>query len=295
VTVRTLDTGNRAFWSLVAVSLVVRALIVYGVCCLAVSIFDTVREDGLAALWAGHPSLLPGVLVLVLTLIGVMRGSWSFGRSVWHTRVFARMVRGHLAGTPPRLRVIADRLGIGARLTVVELARPFALTYGITRARVLVSTGLLASLTDSELGAVLAHERAHLRSRDPLKNLLARAIPARHFYLPGLSNLRRRFTAGRELAADRAALEDQDTGALAGALLKVTEGPTWTKAPAAAMATSALLDVRIAQLETGAEPHLPASGAVAAGTAGGVLAFAAAAVWSAMIVAHAMPLCMVFL
>jgi Zn-dependent protease with chaperone function len=44
---------------------------------------------------------------------------------------------------------------------------------------VLASTGLAAALTDAELAAVLAHEREHLRGRDPLKNVLARAIPAR--------------------------------------------------------------------------------------------------------------------
>ena len=46
---------------------------------------------------------------------------------------------------------------------------------------------------------MLAREREHLRGRDPLKNVLARAIPARHFYLPALAGLQSRFTAGREL------------------------------------------------------------------------------------------------
>ncbi len=67
------------------------------------------------------------------------------------------------------------------------------------------SSGLAATLSDAELAAVLSHEREHLRSHDPLKNVLARAIPARHFYLPALARLRERFTAGRELAADRVA------------------------------------------------------------------------------------------
>lgn len=65
-----------------------------------------------------------------------------------------------------------------------ELGSLFALTYGVLRPRVLASTGLAATLSDAELAAVLAHEREHLRGRDPLKKVLARAIPARHFYLP---------------------------------------------------------------------------------------------------------------
>jgi hypothetical protein len=61
-------------------------------------------------------------------------------------------------------------------------------------------------------------------SHDPLKTVLARAIPARHFYLPAPTRLRERFTAGRELAADRAALASHGTAPLAGALFKATEG-----------------------------------------------------------------------
>jgi len=38
-----------------------------------------------------------------------------------------------------------------------------------------------------------------------MRSALARAIPARHFYLPALGRLSARFTAGRELAAERAA------------------------------------------------------------------------------------------
>jgi Zn-dependent protease with chaperone function len=76
------------------------------------------------------------------------------------------------------------------------MSSPFALTYGALRPRVLASTGLAETLTGAELAAVLAHEREHLRGRDPLKNVLARAIPARYFYLPALAGQQARFTAG---------------------------------------------------------------------------------------------------
>jgi len=101
---------------------------------------------------------------------------------------------------------------------------------GCSGPRILVTSGLLRTLSDAELAAVLAHEREHLRSRDPLKNVLAGAILARHFYLPALSRLRDRFTSGRELSADRAAMAAHGVPALAGALLKLTEGPSWAAA-----------------------------------------------------------------
>jgi Zn-dependent protease with chaperone function len=288
------DTGNRAFWALVAVSVLARAVLGYATCCLAWALADGVRDHGAAALWAGRPALWPGAALLAVTAAGLARGAWSLAGSVRHTVGFTAAARRHLAAAPPRLRAAADRAGIGARLAVVGMSSPFALTYGALRPRVLASTGLAETLTGAELAAVLAHEREHLRGRDPLKNVLARAIPARYFYLPALAGLQARFTAGRELAADRAARAACGTAPLAGALLKVADGPAWAAAaPAAAMSTRALLDARITQLETGTEPPLsPAGRVTAGGTAVAAVLLAVAVAWSAVIVAHYMPMCM---
>lgn len=291
---RLTGTGNRAFWTLVGLSLALRAVYVFGACCLASAIYRQVRGEGMRALWSGDPVLLPGILVLALTAAGTLRAAWSLGHSVRDTHSFVRTARNRRSPVPPRLRTAADELGIGSRVRCAESAHPFALTYGISRPRVLVSTGLLDALTDAELSAVLAHERAHVRSRDPLKNVLARAIPARHFYLPGLTRLQRSFIAGRELAADRAALAGHSTAALAGSLLKVVDGPAWARSvPAAAMAAPELLDARITQLETGTPPPPAPAGHLATVRTGlAVLGFGAAAVWSSMIVMQTMPLCM---
>ena len=95
------------------------------------------------------------------------------------------------------------------------------------------------------------------------------------------------------LAADRAPRAACGTASLAGALLKGTEGPAWAAAsPAAAMSTRALLDARISQLETGAEPPLAAAGRATAGrTAAVAVLLAAAVAWPAVIVAHDRPVC----
>jgi beta-lactamase regulating signal transducer with metallopeptidase domain len=104
---------------------------------------------------------------------------------------------------------------------------------------------------------VLEHERYHVRNLDPLKVLLARALPATFFYAPVLSSLQRRYVAARELAADRRAFESCGRGPLAGALFKVVRGPTWPELQtAAAIGGPELLDIRIGQLETGSEPRL---------------------------------------
>jgi Zn-dependent protease with chaperone function len=89
--------------------------------------------------------------------------------------------------------------------------------------------------------------------------MLARGLPATFFYLPVLTDLHVRYLAGRELAADRRAVEAHGKTSLAGALFKVVRGPGWSElGTAAAIGGPELLDIRVAQLEQGAEPKLGA-------------------------------------
>lgn len=289
---RRTSTGNRAFWWMVAISAFLRALLAYGICCLALAIADAVRSAGPAALWSNDPNLLPGLFLLALATAGVTRAAWSLARSAWHSAAVARRIRRHRIPAPPRLA--AWRETLAGRLVTLDAPAPYALTYGALRPRVLVTTGLLRTLSDAEVAAVLAHEHEHLRSRDPLKNVLARAILARHFYLPALTRLRDRFTAGRELSADRAAMAAHGVAPLAGALLKVAEGPTWAAAsPSAAMSTQALLEARVTQLETGTEPRSsPADRRGLLSTLAAALLLGSAFIWSAVIVLHYMPQCL---
>jgi hypothetical protein len=58
------------------------------------------------------------------------------------------------------------------------------------------------------------------------------------------------------------------------------------------MSTRALLDARITQLETGARPPVAAAGRATIGRTAAAAGLPAAAVaWSAVIVAHYMPMC----
>ena len=189
-------------------------------------------------LWETYPSLLPAAALLAVTGAGLARGTWSAARALGQTTAFHRGARARRVPVPARLARAAARAGIPARrLAAVTASAPFALTYGLFRPRILASTALAADLDGAELAAVLAHEREHVRRRDPLKDLIARILPARFFYLPWLAHLQARYAAGRELAADRAALARHPRAALAGALLKVSAPPGWAAAPAAAMST----------------------------------------------------------
>lgn len=149
-----------------------------------------------------------------------------------------------------------SRVGLAGRVDVVEDAQPYSFTFGRSRPRVAVSTGLIDAVGGDELEAVLHHERYHVRSADTLKVVVARAAPSALF-LPALGVWRDRYLSSRELAADRAAVRASSERALTGALFKVLDGPTWGDLSAAAALGGRVLDHRVEQLEHGAKPPLP--------------------------------------
>lgn len=246
------DRGNRAFWSLVGVVVVFRAVVLLLACCLLGAIVTLLVGSGPAVLVAGAwtlPAVALAVLLVLAELVGAVR---LFGGlfADWELRRDLR-VRGVPLGADVTARVAEH--GLTGRVIVVAAAEPFAFTCGLLAPRVVLSDTLVRRLDADELGAVLAHESAHVRSHDPLKVLIARTLIAREFYLPALRDLSRRFVAGRELAADRHAVSHVGVNAIAGALLHTVGPPGWAAATPA-MASATTLHARITQLETGVEP-----------------------------------------
>jgi hypothetical protein len=82
---------------------------------------------------------------------------------------------------------------------VIENDVPFAATVGVIAPRVVLSRGLLDTLSEEHLKAVLAHERAHVRRCDPLLKVLASIVS-----VPWLPKARRALLADLELAAEQA-------------------------------------------------------------------------------------------
>jgi hypothetical protein len=108
---------------------------------------------------------------------------------------------------------------------VVAQDRPLAFSAGLLHPRIHVSTGALATLGPAELATVLAHERHHVRRRDPLRLFLVRALADALFVLPALPRLAERYAALIELGADDAAVSASggDPAPLASALLAFEE------------------------------------------------------------------------
>jgi len=141
--------------------------------------------------------------------------------------LMARVVARSGVPAAPELQALADDLAgrLGAARTRVLLHasdRPLALTCGLFRPTVLLSTWMLEHLDRRELEAVLAHELEHVARRDYLVIWLATMLRDAFFYLPTSWAAYRQIQHEKELACDDLAVcATQRPLALASALAKV--------------------------------------------------------------------------
>jgi Zn-dependent protease with chaperone function len=106
-------------------------------------------------------AMLSGVVVAMM-IIFVMA---AFERVGLRLRGYRRLSRDEARRIAPMLRAVAEGMDLEGlpRFAMADLAIPNAWTYMRT---VVLTTGLLQTLTDGELRAVLAHELQHWRSGD---------------------------------------------------------------------------------------------------------------------------------
>jgi beta-lactamase regulating signal transducer with metallopeptidase domain len=169
------------------------------------------------------------ILALTLGLLSLLAAClYQAGRHERLARGMARLAyRGTLAGQPVQI--------------LPGLTVPFVA--GLWTPRIFSGNDLSARLDEEELGAVMLHERHHLRDRAPLRLV----------GLSALASVLGRMVLGRvwlereqariEIAADAYALaEGVSRPALASALLKLSTGPALAWAPG--LASAAELRVR---------------------------------------------------
>jgi beta-lactamase regulating signal transducer with metallopeptidase domain len=255
----TLDRANRSFLALFGIALALGALAVCGAIGGVLLPLALAGPSHRALLSPQGPSLLAAFQLVVLTATGVLLGVRSLARQAVASIRLARRVRSLAIAAPVELIEAAARAGLAGRVVLVDASGCFSFVHGILTPRVAVSRALLESASRGEMRAVLEHERYHVRNLDPLKAVLVRVLSQALFFLPALNALLERYLASRELAADRRAVAICGPRPLAEALLKVLRGPDWSELDAAAaIGGPELLDVRVAQLETGVEPRLQA-------------------------------------
>ena len=141
-------------------------------------------------------------------------------------------LRAHSAMAPPAIRRRALRMAIGTGIAPPEVRlRPGcpggAFTTGLRRPWIAIDPELARTLDDNELDALLAHEMAHIRMRDPVLCLLTGVCRDLVFFLPAIH------LAGfwlrheqEEAADDLAAGCTRRPAALASSILKVWEAQT---------------------------------------------------------------------
>ena len=97
-----------------------------------------------------------------------------------------------------------------------------AFTAGWWRPRIFLAAQLERLLTEDELTAVILHESAHARSRDPLKLSVMRFLASTLFYIPALRRMADDLADEAEIAADDRAAAN-DPGVLASAIVALAQ------------------------------------------------------------------------
>lgn len=154
--------------------------------------------------------LLAGHLVLTLAVT-----AW---RTAAHRRRHRQMVR--LLAAPAETRPTGT-----AHTRVLPHDVPLAYCLpGLSGSLTVLSQGLLDQLSEREVNAVLAHERAHLRQRHDLLRLAFEAWHRAVAWLPTTATARQAVTELTEMLADDAALKSHDRNDLIRAIVLTGEG-----------------------------------------------------------------------
>ena len=186
----------------------------------------------------GWPLWLCSVMVFALTLlIGV--------RLVASSVIVAAETRRRRA----HHRMVVDLLGDhrhGSGVRVIDVAEPMAYCLPGIRSRVVLSKGTLSALSQSEVQAILRHERAHLRARH---DLVLESFIAVHTAFPRFVRSGSALRAVRllvELLADDAAVRAVGPAPVARALVACAAARTPAGAMAAGGATTVIRVRRLA-------------------------------------------------
>jgi Zn-dependent protease with chaperone function len=183
-----------------------------------------------------------GAAAIVATLAAALL-AWRYGRALQRA---GRRTRAHAEAA----RITGRRLpvkGDGERATVVlDAPQPAAYCVPGRPAAIVLTSGALAVLDRDQLGAVLAHERAHLAGHHHLLISLSRGLAASFPGVPVFTRGPAEVARLAELCADDAAARRTGRPALVAALLAMGTGAA-VPAPALAV-TSGVVTARVHRL-----------------------------------------------
>src|SRR5207248_815435 len=163
--------------------------------------------EGFAVTLTTFAALAAAVLVAAAT-----RGAHAWGRAIRRARVWTQTAEPFAIA------------GVNLPTFRIEAPQPLMALVGIVRPRLIVTRGLIETLTPEEVAAGAAHELAHHRAWDNLKRLVMRGAPDVLHWMPAARRLEREWAAAAEHNADAAAPIVASRAArlaLASALVKV--------------------------------------------------------------------------
>lgn len=167
-----------------------------------------------------HPLVNPlatggaGLLLAAMALVA-WRLSAAAGRHGWRSWRQSRFF--HQAN-----HRVVEHQPTGERYTLLDSPEAQAVTVGLWRPRVYLTTGLIQALTKSEVQAVIRHEQVHRRVRDPLWTAILSSVDRGFGWLPWVRSWISQAYRWRELAADAAATDGYvQTIGLSGAFVKL--------------------------------------------------------------------------
>jgi Zn-dependent protease with chaperone function len=186
---------------------------------------------------ASSTATLAGMLLVAIVAGGLLLGGSVAGLRAWRA-----------AGRHQDLLALAGTPAVGLPgVTVLEHGRPFAYCLPGQQGPVVLSSAALRRLDAGQLGAVLAHERAHQAGRHHRLVLLAQLLRVGFPWLPAARLAHQAVTMLVELAADDAAARAQGHRQVAAALAALGDAPVPT---AALGATVGSANERVSRLLT---------------------------------------------
>lgn len=223
----------------------------------------------------------------ILIAVGLLYAVWDRARAWRRMRKVLGAVEAEIPVPGDTYWRAATEAGLDPRRLRIVTGLPSpAFTAGLLSPRVYVAWALAERLTADELVAVLAHEGAHARRRDPLRLSGLRALGFTLFWIPALRWLADDMADEAEVIADDAAAAGRPL-ILAQAILALAQWPE-AKYSASEVGFNRpdLLDRRIRRLageETPLRSHVTRRSLMGA-------AIALALVWSSgVLMAHPLP------